>query len=102
MGIKPLDDGGKQIVSRLIRMNTSSDVLVLHVGDKRESNAKHGTVLDWTGLDWTYQITILQPQKLVGAHVLVRALVVGHDTFAVGGCLLVGAGFESVGRISSW
>lgn len=37
--------------------------------------------------DRTYKVAVLQPQKLLRAHVLVRALVVGHDALAVSCCL---------------
>lgn len=41
----------------------------------------------------TYQIAVLEPQELLGAHVLVHRLVVGYDAFAVGARLGVGVSF---------
>jgi hypothetical protein len=36
----------------------------------------------------TYQVAVLQPHKLLRAHVLVHALVVCEDALAVSGCLV--------------
>jgi len=37
----------------------------------------------------TYQVTILELHKFFGTFVLVDRVVIGHDAFAVKGCLWV-------------
>lgn len=52
---------------------------MLWTGTRRSSLERPGTLAEGS----TYKIAVLEPQKLLCTHVLIRRLIVGQNAFAV-------------------